>query len=160
MFELKTRALCASLVILAFAASAADADDKSVWSAKTSGGLTALSYGSLDANKNPEFLLSCIDGVNVAVLDIRQAVSGEPGQELGIQLSAGSKRAEIKGEVAQEEGGKGTFAEASDIEVKPILAVLNEAGPVTVKVGGASATLNDAGRSDAIKSFSGECELD
>ena len=125
------------------------------------GGLATLSYGSLDASKSPEFLLSCFDGLEVAVLDIRGALSGgEPGQALSIELSAGGKKAEIKGEVTREEGADSTFAEASDVDVKPILAVLNEAGPVTVKIGSANASLSDVGRADAIKSFTGECALD
>ena len=43
-----------------------------------------------------------------------------------------------------------TFAEASDINVKPMLAVLRETGPVTVGMGDATATLAEHGRDEAV----------
>jgi hypothetical protein len=66
--------------------------------------------------------------------------------------------------VADEGAGDGkegtTYAEASDIQVKPILAVLGQTGPVTLKIGDASTSFSDLGRMDAIKSFSEECAID
>lgn len=53
-----------------------------------------------------------------------------------------------------------TFAEASDIAVKPVLEVLRQAGPLTVTTGKASASLSDNGRAQAVERFTQDCGLD
>ena len=53
-----------------------------------------------------------------------------------------------------------TFAEASDIAVKPVLEVLRQAGPVTVTAGGASVSLSDEGRTQAVERFIKDCPLE
>jgi len=53
-----------------------------------------------------------------------------------------------------------TFAEASDIEVKPVLEVLRQPGPITVTVGKTSASLSDKGRSQGVERFTKDCALD
>jgi hypothetical protein len=160
MFRLPARAL-ASLTLLATLAASAHADNQSVWTGKANGGLATLSYGSIDTTKSPEFLLSCFSGMSVAVLDIRAAIEGiEAGKPLTIQLLAGTQTVEIKAEGAGDGKEGTTYAEASDIQVKPILAVLGQTGPVTVKIGDASTSFSDLGRMDAIKNFSEECAID
>jgi hypothetical protein len=99
--------------------------------------------------------------MSVAVLDIRAAIEGvEAGKPLTIQLLAGTQTVEIKAEGAGDGKEGTTYAEASDIQVKPILAVLGQTGPVTLKIGDASTSFSDLGRMDAIKSFSEECAID
>jgi len=160
MFRLPARAL-ASLTLLAAIALSARADNQSVWTGKANGGLATLSYGSIDTTKSPEFLLSCFNGGSVAVLDIRAAIEGvEAGKPLTIQLLAGTQTVEIKAEGAGDGKEGTTYAEASDIQVKPILAVLGQTGPVTLKIGDASTSFSDLGRMDAIKNFSEECAID
>ena len=159
MFRLPAR-LLASLTLLATLSLSAHADNRSVWTGKANGGLATLSYGSIDTTKSPEFLLSCFNGMGVAVLDIRAAIAGvESGKPLAIQLLAGTQTVEIKAEGAGD-SKEGTYAEASDIQVKPILAVLGQTGPVTLKIGDASTSFSDLGRSDALKTFSEECAID
>ena len=160
MFRLPARTL-ASLPLLAAIALSAHADNQSVWTGKANGGLATLSYGSIDTTKSPEFLLSCFNGMSVAVLDIRAAIEGiEAGKPLTIQLLAGTQTVEIKAEGAGDVKEGTTYAEASDIQVKPILAVLGQTGPVTLKIGDASTSFSDLGRMDAIKNFSEECAID
>ena len=77
-----------------------------------------------------------------------------------IQLLAGTQTVEIKAEGAGDGKEGTTYAGASDIQVKPILAVLGQTGPVTLKIGDASTSFSDLGRMDAIKSFSEECAID
>jgi len=161
MFRLSARAALASMALLTMTALVAQADDRSVWTGKANGGLATLSYGSIDMIKSPAFLLSCFNGMGIAVLDIREAVSGvEPGMPLTVQLSAGTQTVEIKAEAARDGTDKSTYAEASEVQVKPILTVLGEAGPVTLKIGEASASFSDLGRSDALKTFSEQCSID
>jgi len=153
--------LFASLMILAALALSAYADERSVWTGKANGGLATLSYGSIDITKNPEFLLSCFNGMGIAVLDIRAGIAGmEAGKPLTIQLLAGTQTVKIKAEGATDGKEGAAYAEASDVQVKPILAVLGQTGPVTLKIGDASTSFSDLGRMDALKTFSEECAID
>jgi hypothetical protein len=160
MFKLPALVL-ASVTILATTALSAHADDRSVWTGKANGGLATLSYGSIDLTKSPEFLLSCFNGMGIAVLDIRAAVApAQSGKPLTIQLLAGTQTVEIKAEGASDDKDSTVYAEASDVQVKPILTVLGETGPVTLRIGDASASFSDLGRSEALKTFSEECAID
>jgi hypothetical protein len=142
------------------AADLAHTEEGMVWTEHSSDNLTALTYGSLDPQQNPLFMLSCFNAMNVAVLDVHQDTGGKPGEPLDIELSAADARAPLKGETALNETSGKTFAEASDIKVKPVLAVLKAEGPLTVKLGETSATLSDAGRGVSVAQFSKDCELD
>jgi hypothetical protein len=139
----------------------ARAEDTLVWIAKSSGSLVTLAYGPVDTTKAPLFLLSCFNGMDIAVLDVHQEISdGKPGEKLAIELSAGSATASLNGEIAHDDAIGVTFAEASDIKVKPVLAVLREKGPVAVKMGTTTATLAEHGRAEAVESFSQDCKLE
>ncbi len=157
------RPLARSLFAFVIAALAclnlARAEDTQVWLSKSSGSLVTLAYGPVDPTKAPLFLLSCFNGMDVAVLDIHQDIAGaKPDEKLAIELSAGSAKASPDGETADANGE--VFGEASDIKVKPVLAVLREKGPVTVKMGATSATLAEQGRAEAVEQFAGACTLD
>jgi hypothetical protein len=131
-----------------------------VWTERSSGDLTTLSYGPLDPAKIPLFLLSCFNEMEVAVLDVHQEVAGAaPGDAITIELSSAKGQAPIEAEVAQNRETGTTFAEASDIRVRPILEVLRDKGPVTLAVGKQSTALSDAGREEAASQFSKACKL-
>ena len=148
-------------LLAAAQASTARAEDNLIWTGKASEGVIALSYAPLDPAKAPLFLLSCFDAMGIAVLDLRQEIAGaKPGDALTIALSAGDAKAEVKGEAARDDAAGMTFAEASDIAVKPVLEVLRQAGPATVTAGGASVSLSDEGRAQAIERFSKDCPLE
>jgi hypothetical protein len=152
--------LALAACVLAAQASSARAEENLIWTAKASEGLNALSYAPLDPAKAPLFLLSCFDAMGIAVLDLRQEVAGaKPGDALTIALSVGEAKAEVKGEAARDDAGT-IFAEASDIAVKPVLEVLRQAGPATVTAGGASVSLSDTGRAQAVERFTKDCPLD
>lgn len=139
----------------------AGAEDNLIWTGKASEGLVSLSYAPLDPAKAPLFLLSCFDAMGIAVLDFRQDIEGaKPGDALIIALSAGEAKAEVKGEAARDDAAGMTFAEASDIAVKPLLEVLRQTGPVTVTAGTATASLSDNGRAEAVERFSKDCPLE
>lgn len=136
-------------------------EEAMVWSESLNGSLASLAYGPSDAAKPPLFLLTCFSDLGIAVLDVRKELAdAEPGQKLTIELSAGSAQAPLSGEVAKEESGAGLFAEASNIAVKPVLAVLGKEGPATVKIGPATADLSDQGRAAAVSKFSEDCKID
>ena len=163
MIRSVVRSLSALAVIIAAIASLslARAEDGQVWLSKSSGSLVTLAYGPIDPSKAPLFLLSCFNGMDVAVLDIHQEVAGaKPGEKLTIALSASGTTASLDGETSHDDASGLTFAEASDIKVKPILAVLRETGPVTVKMGETTVTLAEQGRADAVETFAADCKLD
>ncbi len=137
------------------------AEESLVWIEKASEGFISLAYGSLDPAKPPLFLLSCFNGMSIAVLDVHTEIDGaRPGEPITLELSAGEAKLPVKGEAARDDASGMTFAEASDIAVKPVLEVLRQSGPLTVTIGQTSATLSDHGRADAVQTFSKDCEID
>jgi hypothetical protein len=135
------------------------AEEKSVWTEKASEGFVSLTYGPLDASKQPVLLLSCFNEMGIAVLNIFSTIEAtRPGEKLTIQLSAGGSHA-IEGEAGIDAKAGSMFAEASDIEVRPVLAVLKSPGPLTVKMAATSLTLTDTGRAEAAERFSKNCTL-
>ncbi len=136
-------------------------EETSVWISKSSGSLVTLAYGPVDPTKAPLFLLSCFNGMDIAVLDVHQEIAGaKQGDKLAIDLTAGAVTAAVDGETAHDEASGVTFGEASDIKVKPVLAVLREKGPVTIKMGETSATLTEQGRAEAVETFAQDCKLE
>jgi hypothetical protein len=131
-----------------------------VWTAHTSGALTTLVYGQIDPAAEPLFLLSCFNGMSIAVLDVHQGIPRvEPGQPLTIEISSAKAQSPVAGEVARNEATGATFGDASDIDVKPVLAVLRDPGPLTIKMGETTATLSDQGRAAAVAEFTENCKL-
>ena len=99
--------------------------------------------------------------MEIAVLDIFGAIEGTaPGQKLTVELSAGGAQLSLEGEASADDKTGSMFAEASDIAVKPVLAVLRAPGPLTIKMASTTTTLSDAGRADAVEAFGKACQLD
>jgi hypothetical protein len=148
-----------ALTILPFAGSGRS-EPIMIWAENNNGGLTTLAYGSLSQAEAPLFMLSCFSGLNIVVLDVHKEVpGGKPGDPLTIELSSAKAQAPVKAEVGKDDATGTTFGEASDIDVKPVLAVLGDPGPLTVKMGGASATMTDLGRAEAVAKFVENCKL-
>lgn len=132
-----------------------------IWQAKTSGGFVTLRYGPLDERENAPFLLSCLNGVGIAVLSVHMDFpQEEPGEALTFEFSAGDKTAPVAGETAAADGTGIIYGEAGDIAVKPILKVLEQKGPVTMKSGDNAVELSDVGRAEPVAEFAKNCSLD
>ena len=94
----------ALLIAALLTASLARAGDSLVWISKSNGALVTLAYGPVDPTKAPLFLLSCFNGMDIAVLDVHQEIAGgKPGEKLAIELSAGTMTAPLSGETAHDE---------------------------------------------------------
>jgi hypothetical protein len=153
-------AIVALLATLPFA-SLGWSEETMVWTENSSGGLTTLAYGLLDPAQSPLFLLSCFSSMNIVVLDVHKEIPGaKPGDPLTIELSSTQKQSSVKGEVAKNETTGTTFGEATDINVNPMLEVLRDSGPLTIKMGEANATMTDVGRADAVAQFVKSCTLE
>ena len=83
-----------------------------VWTERTNGDLTTLAYGPLDPDEIPLLLLSCFNEMEIAVLDVHQAVEGSAGDAITIELSSAKGQAPIEGEIAKNRETGTTFAEA------------------------------------------------
>jgi hypothetical protein len=99
--------------------------------------------------------------MNIVVLDVHKEVPGaKPGDPLTIELSSAKAQSAVKGEVGKNETTGTTFGEASDINVKPVLEVLRDSGPLTIKMGEASATVSEQGRAESVTKFVENCKLE
>ena len=137
------------------------AEESLVWTEKSDEGRASLAYGPLDPAKTPLFLLTCFNNMDVAVLEIFAVIEGtRPGQPLTIELSAGSAKLPLKGEVSVDDATSSMFAEANEVKVKPVLEVLRAPGPLTINLGLTNKTLSDQGRADAVEKFDQACKLD
>jgi hypothetical protein len=153
-------AIATILAILPLA-SPSRSEQASMWTETNDGGLTMLAYGPLDPAQNPLFVLSCFSGMNIVVLDVHQEIPGaKPGDPLTIELSSAKAQSPLKGEVGKNETTGKTFGEASDINVKPVLEVLRDSGPLTIKMGEASAIMSEQGRAESVSKFVENCKLE
>ncbi|MGH6865543.1 MAG: hypothetical protein ACREDO_05105 [Methyloceanibacter sp.] len=135
-------------------------EESLVWSETTNGSLVTLSYGPLDPAKGPVFMLACLNGMNIAVLNVRMALAdAEPGDPLTIELTAGRLTTPVKAEATHDQASDQLLGEASDVDVKRVLDVLRLPGPLTVKIGESRETLADRGREDAVVRFVDHCQL-
>lgn len=131
-----------------------------VWTANTNGDLISLSYGSLDTSKPPVLLLSCFNEMSIGVLEIFGTIEGtRPGQKLSIDLSAGGTQSSVPGAAELDDKTGTMFAEASDVEIAPLLGVLKASGPLTVKLASTTRTLPEVGRAEAAEKFSKDCQI-
>ncbi len=160
MIQPMARILTATALLVAALASLARAEDILLWTAREDGGLVSLSYGSFDPGKIPIFMVTCFNGMNIAVLNLHEELSGtEPGQKITIDIAAEAAQTPVQGEAASNERNGPLFAEASGVAIAPLLNVLKEPGPVTVSVGDTRVTLSDTGRPEAVATFSKACQV-
>jgi hypothetical protein len=153
-------ATTAAFLVLA-ASGAALSDEPMIWAEKTNGTSTSLAYGPIDPANGPLFMLSCFNGMSIVVLDVHKEIAGaKPGAPLTIELASAKSKAPIEGEVGLNDATGKTFGEASDVELKPVLAVLRDPGPLTVKMDDTTATLAEQGRDEAVTAFSKNCEVE
>lgn len=161
MIKILVCVLATVLIVAATSPSIAQSEESLIWRETSDGNAVSLSYGSLDDSKNPIFLLSCFNAMDVAVLNVFSVIEGKrPGQPVAIELSAGSKNLSLDAESSIDSKTSSMFAESGEVALEPILAVLQESGPVTVKLAFTTKTLSDAGREAAVVKFIEDCELD
>jgi hypothetical protein len=152
--------LVLAMAILPFA-DEAKSEAAMIWTHRSSGGLITLAYGPLDPTVSPLFVLSCFSDMNIVVLDVHKEVPGtKRGDAITIAISSAKAEAPVKAEVETNEATGTNFGEASDINVKPVLEVLRDPGPLTVKMGESSVTLSDQGRAQAVADFVENCKLE
>lgn len=154
-------ALLATALLAGTQFAPARAQAASIWQAKTSGSFVTLRYGPLNEREKPLFLLSCLNGVSIAVLSVYMDFpESQPGDPITVKLSAGGQSTSVAGESAQEDGTGVIYFEAGDIAVKPIVKVLREKGAVSMTSDAIGNDLAESGRAEAIAEFTKDCKLD
>ena len=133
-----------------------------VWSAKTSGSFVTLTYGPLDADKAPLFLLSCFNGMGIAVLDLHPGLRDDtkPGKPLTIELKAGDQTAQVEGEATRDEASGIDLRRGERYRGEALLEVLREKRPGDGSKRSASTELPNAGRADAVSRVHQRLQLD
>lgn len=153
--------LLATVLFASTGPGSAPAQGADIWLAKSSGSFATLRYGPLNERENPVFLLSCLNGVGIAVLSVYlDFPETESGEAITIEFSADGQTTPVAGETASEDGTGVIYGEAGDIAVKPILKILNEKGPVSMRSGANGIELATTGRAEAVAKFSKDCPLD
>ncbi|MEE8633064.1 MAG: hypothetical protein V3S93_01170 [Methyloceanibacter sp.] len=154
------RVFLAAALVAGSLASVALAKETSVWTNKENGSFVTLTYGPLDPAKTPLFMLSCFNGMGIAVLNVHSDLPDtKPGTGITIDLASGELALPVEAEAVRDPASGDTLSEAGDIEIKPILNVLRGKSPVTVKVVGTNSKLSDHGRAEAVEKFTEACEL-
>lgn len=129
------------------------------WMSGAGNGSAFLTYGSPETGEDFVFAVTCrkkVTGMTVYV-DIAGTKVGDP---TAVEFKGGMTELSLPGKITTDEMSGFLFAEAKGFKIKPILALLEEKGPITVKTGNVLTTLPDGGRDKATRKFAKSCSLD
>ncbi len=90
----------------------------------------------------------------------RAVAAAKVGQPVTIELTRDGAKASVKGTTTTDEMSGFIFAEAEKFPVKPVIAVLDGEGPVTVMTGKTETVLPEEGRAEELAKFAKQCRLD
>ncbi len=131
------------------------------WMNGAGDGNASLDYGSPETGEDYVFSLICRNKSKIAEMTVYVDIAGtKVGDPVAIELKRGDAKLSVPGKIATDEMSGFLFAEAKGLKIKPVLALLREKGPVTVKTGSVLTTLPDDGRSKATAEFAKSCSLD
>lgn len=143
------------------AAAGVHAESDYAWMSENFEDNVSLIYGSPESGEDILFFIYCNNRDRHSELTVYEEIEGaEAGQPLMIEIGAGAAKVSIEGRTATDEMNGYIYGMAEKFPVRPLLGVLKGDGPVTVKMGAATATLPEAGRADAVSAFDGDCKLD
>jgi hypothetical protein len=120
-------------------------------------------YGSRNADPFDEapFLLYCNNVTKHVVFMFRPEVeAAKVGEPPTVELSAGTAKASTTGIMSTPDETGPTFFKTIVSAVKPVVAVLQAPGALTVKMGETSTTLPEKGRAAAADSFAKACKVE
>jgi hypothetical protein len=131
------------------------------WMSGSGDGNASLVYGSAETAEDWLFALDCRGKEKATQATLYVDIEGtEIGQKVTIELSAGNAKLSLDGKIATDEMSGFHFAEARRFKIKPVIALLKEKGPVTVKTGGIVSSLPEKGRAAELSAFAKVCKLD
>jgi hypothetical protein len=124
-------------------------------------GNALLTFGSPETGEDYLFNVVCGNKDKSTQATLYVDIEGtKVGQKVGIELSAGVKKVSLDGKIATDEMSGFHFAEAKGFKIKPLIALLQEKGPVTAKAGKIVSVLPEKGRASHLSEFAKACKLD
>ena len=121
----------------------------------------SLVLGSTETTEDFVFLLSCSNVDKTAEMTVYVDIEGaKVDQTVTIKLMRDGANTSVKGKTTTDEMNGFIFAEAKKFPVKPVIAVLDGKGPVTVMIGKTETVLPEEGRADELSKFSQRCQVD
>jgi hypothetical protein len=134
-------------VLAALPSLAALAAADRVWITQTSDDGAVLMLASPEASDDILFILSCNNIEKSAGMTVFVEIAGTKVEEpVTIELLAESAKHTVEGHISTDELAGFNYADAKDMDLKPVIAVLSAEGPATVKAGQTVTTLPDKGR--------------
>jgi hypothetical protein len=151
----------AQIVVGAPGAAAAEAYQGYAWGYSDNVDGPSLVLGSTETTEDFVFLFSCSNADKSAEMTVYVDIEGaKVDQPVKIELTRDGAKASVKGTTMTDEMSGFIFAEAKDFPVKPVIAVLDGKGPVTVVTGKTVTVLPEEGRADELAKFAKQCRLD
>jgi hypothetical protein len=154
-------AVVAGLVVWGPAVLAAEAFAGYAWGFSDNEDGPSLVLGSTETTEDFVFLLSCSNVDKTAEMTVYVDIEGaKVDQTVTIDLMRDGAKASVKGKTTTDEMNGFIFAEAKKFPVKPVIAVLDGKGPVTVMINKTETVLPEEGRADELSKFSQRCRVD
>jgi hypothetical protein len=142
-------------------AAAAEAFEGYAWGYSDNKDGPSLVLGSTETTEDFVFLLICSNAAKRAEMTVYVDIEGAKlGQPVTIELARDGAKASVKGTTATDEMNGFIFAETKKFPVKPVIAVLDGKGPVTVVTGKTVTLLPEKGRASELAKFAKQCRLD
>jgi hypothetical protein len=131
------------------------------WSGGELNGDVYIYYGLADGDPTEApFFLYCNNEKNRATFTFHQEEGTKVGEPPSVELAAGPAKASLTGIVSPPDEDGHTFFETIVDGVKPVVAVLQASGALTVKIGETSATLPEQGRAAVVNKFAKACKVE
>ena len=156
-------ALAACLALAAPRGAIAAAEDYPdfAWMSGVGDGNALLTYGSPETGEDYLFNLICGNKDKSSRATLYVDIEGtKVGQKVVIELNAGVKKVSLDGKIATDEMSGFHFAEAKGFKIKPLIALLQEKGPISAKAGKVVSVLPEKGRAAQLSEFAKACKLD
>jgi hypothetical protein len=121
----------------------------------------ALVYGSTETPEDYSFAITCNNKWKQSRMTVYEDIAGaKVGEPLTIEIGVGTAKVAVEGTTDTDEMSGFVFGEARKFAVKPVVAVLEGAGPTVVKMSKVTVTLPEKGRAEAVSEFAKACKLD
>jgi hypothetical protein len=131
------------------------------WMSGAASGDALLIFGSPETGEDYLFNLICRNKDKSTGATLYVDIAGSKvGQKATIELAAGTKKLPLDGKIATDEMSGFHFAEAKGFKIKPVIALLQEKGPITAKTGKVVSALPEKGRAAKLSEFAKACKLD
>jgi hypothetical protein len=143
------------------AARATEAFEGYAWGYSDNEDGPSLVLGSTETTEDYVFLLICNNADKAAEMTVYVDIpDAKIGQPVTIELSRDTAKTSVKGRTATDEMSGFIFAEAKKFPIKPVIALLDGKGAVTVTTGKAVTVLPEEGRGAELAKFAKQCRLD